>query len=429
MKGAFKRIVTAILTREARYLLRRMQPTVVAVTGSVGKTSMKDAIYAAVRHHRAARKSEQSFNSELGVPLAVLGLPNAWNNPFGWIKNCIDGALLALFSREYPEVLILEAGVDRPGDMERLTAWLTPSIVVLTRLPDVPVHVEYFSSPEAVSAEKLTLVSALASEGTLVYNHDDAVITKYLPEVRQRTMGYGRYLPTDVTARDDQVVYRDNRPIGVQCSVEHEGESATVRTSGTIGLQTVYTLTGAVAVSRVLGVPLAEAAAGATELPLPPGRMRLLSGIKGTTIIDDSYNSSPIAAELALQTLRELKHAKRKIVVLGDMLELGRFSSSEHERIGTLVPETADALFTVGVRSRKTAEAALEHGLHESKIFQYDDAVRAGRELQGYVEPGDVILIKGSQGIRAERIVEEIMEDPTRAPELLARQSAAWKRR
>lgn len=429
MKGVFKRLVTTVLTREAQQLLRRKRPTIVAVTGSVGKTSMKDAIYAAVRSHRTARKSEQSFNSELGVPLAVLGLPNAWNNPLLWVKNCIDGALLALFAREYPEVLILETGVDRPGDMAALTAWLRPDVVVLTRLPDIPVHVEYFSSPDAVAAEKMTLVAALQSEGTFVYNNDDAIIKKYLPDVRQRTVGFGRFLPTDVTARDDRVVYRDNRPVGVQCSVEHEGESATVRTSGTIGLQTVYTLTGAVAVARVLGVPLAEAAAGATELPLPPGRMRLLAGIKGTTLIDDTYNSSPIAAELALQTLRELKHAKRKIAVLGDMLELGRFSSSEHERIGTLVPGCADALFTVGIRSRKTAEAALEHGLHESKIFQYDDAVRAGRELQGFLEPGDVVLIKGSQGIRAERIVEEVLEDPQRASEFLARQSAAWKRR
>ena len=141
MKDLFKNIVVSILTLEAQILLRRTKPTIIAVTGSVGKTSTKDAIFSVLKNYRKTRKSEKSFNSEIGVPLSVLGLPNAWNNPVLWMWNIIEGFFIACFSRDYPEVLVLETGVDRQGDMKRLTAWLKPDIAVITRLPDVPVHV------------------------------------------------------------------------------------------------------------------------------------------------------------------------------------------------------------------------------------------------------------------------------------------------
>ena len=165
------------------------------------------------------------------------------------------------------------------------------------------------------------------------------------------------------------------------------------------------------------------------ELRTPNGRMRLIEGIKSTTIIDDTYNSSPVAAEQALQTLNEVRYANRKIAVLGDMLELGRFSSEEHEKIGHLVAKTASMLITVGVRARKFAEGALDMGMDESVILQYEDAAQAGRELQGLLQAGDVVLVKGSQGIRLERLVEEIMAHPDQSAELLVRQDEEWIKR
>ena len=196
MKNAFKHLVVTIITLEAKYLLRRKRPKIIAVTGSVGKTTMKDAIYAVVKNHYSARKSEKSFNSEIGIPLTILGLPNAWSSPLGWFKNIFDGAWIALFSGQYPQLLVIEAGVDRPGDMKRLTEWMRPDIVVITRLPDVPVHVEFFSSPEEVVKEKLLLAGALQSDGVLIYNHDDTRLQEYVKDVRQQAVGYSRILPS-----------------------------------------------------------------------------------------------------------------------------------------------------------------------------------------------------------------------------------------
>jgi UDP-N-acetylmuramyl pentapeptide synthase len=429
MKNFFKKIVVKTLTAEAKILLSRHKPTIIAVTGSVGKTSTKDAIYTILKKKHSTRKSQKSFNSELGVPLTVLGLPNAWNNPFLWIKNIIDGFYIALFSRDYPEYLIVEAGVDRPGDMLELTSWLKPNIAVLTRLPNVPVHVEYFDSPEAVVQEKMHLVNALTSDGVVVFNHDDEIIQKEIAGVRHQAIGFGRFLNTQYKATADTYIYRDDVPAGINFAIEHIGEQAVVRVFGAVGLPLVYTYTAAVAVACQCGFTLEEAAFALTEHEPAPGRMRIIPGIKGTVILDDTYNSSPTAVEQALTTLKELKHAKRKIAVLGDMLELGRFSADEHERVGAMVASSADVLFTLGIRSRKIAEGALENGLDEELIFQYEDVGKAGKELQAYLQPGDVVLVKASQGVRAERVVEEVMQEPERASELLVRQDTAWQSR
>ncbi len=427
MKDFFRKIIVLILTAEAKLLLKRHKPMIIAVTGSVGKTSMKDAIYSVIKKHVSARKSEKSFNSEIGVPLTVLGLPNAWHNPFLWLKNIVDGLYIALFSRSYPAYLILETGVDRPGDMDRLTAWVKPDIVVLTRFPDVPVHVEFFSDPEAVVAEKMKLVTALNPEGVVIYHHDDEMITQALRDVRQQAIGFSRFLPSQFVASGDEVFYTDDQPAGISFVVTHFTETQKIRVSGVVGLQLLYTYMGAIAVGMQCGISLQDAAYALSEHQPAPGRMRVLPGLKGSVLIDDTYNSSPAAAEQALRTLKELKHAKRRVAVLGDMLELGRFSAREHERIGEIVATCADALFTIGIRSQKTAEAALAHGLPETAIFQYEEAGRAGRELQAYLEPGDVVLVKGSQGMRTERVVEEVMQEPDRAPELLVRQDEEWK--
>lgn len=427
MKNFFKAGVVAILTYQAKLVLRKHKPFIIAVTGSVGKTSTKDAIFAVIKNHRSTRKSEKSFNSEIGVPLSILGLPNGWDNPLLWIKNFIEGALVLLLHRTYPEVLVLECGVDRPGDMAALAGWLKPDIVVMTRLPDVPVHVEFFGTPEAVIAEKLELLKALKPDGVFIYNHDDSRLQEVVTEVRQSSVGFSRYVPAHFTASHDEVIYHNDQPVGSSFTITHLHESVVIKIMGTVGLQNAYIATATAAVADQLNIPLGAVAEAFLEYNGPPGRMRMLPGIKGSLIIDDSYNSSPIAAEAALQSLGELRGAKRKIAVLGDMLELGQYSSRAHERIGEIAASSVDVLFTVGVRSRKTAEAALEHGLHEKNIFQHDDAAKAGRELQAYLKPGDIVLIKGSQGVRAERIVEEVMAEPQLAPTLLVRQDTAWR--
>ncbi len=428
MKELFKQVIVAIITLEARILLARKRPKVIGITGSVGKTSTKDAIYTVLKNRVRVRKSEKSFNSEIGVPLTILGLPNGWNNPVRWIKNMVEGALVALFARDYPEWLILEIGVDRPGDIARLTSWIKPDIVVVTRLPDVPVHVEFFSDPAEVVAEKRKLVEALKENGTLIFNNDDEAVVRIKDEIRQQSIGYSRYSLSPFTASADKIIYEGGRPVGFEFTLTHGNEAAVVRVAGSLGVQHAYNYAAAVAVGSLFGLSIAECAQALGGHVPPAGRMRLIPGIKGSMIIDDTYNASPVAMERAIQTLKEVRTVGHKIAVLGDMMELGQFSMIEHEKAGALVANVADILVTVGIRARGIAEGALEHGMQESKIFQYEDARTAGKELEAILGEDDIVLVKGSQSIRAERAVEEIMAEPEKASELLVRQDPMWLR-
>lgn len=427
MKEQLKQIVIYVLTLEARILLWRTKPKIVAITGSVGKTSSKDAIYTVLKQHLHARKSEKSFNSDIGVALTVLGLSNGWNNPYLWLKNIFDGAMHALFSAQYPEVLVLEMGVDRPGDMKRLTRWIKPDVTVVTLMPEVPVHVEYFASPAEVVEEKMQLVYALKKDGVLVYNNDDQRILPYLPDVLQRSVGFSRYSLSDFAASGDRVLYEEGVPVGMEFIVTHAQREYPVCVRGSLGVQHTYTYTAALAVATLFDIAVEDAVSALAQHQLPPGRMRILEGYNDTVLIDDTYNSSPVACEHAILSLAELKTSGRKIAVLGDMLELGQFSVHEHERIGALLAGRVDVLVTLGMRARKIAEGALEHGLSEKCVFQYDDINRAKVELKHMLQKGDVILLKASQGIHAENVVAFLLREPEKAESLLVRQDAFWK--
>jgi UDP-N-acetylmuramyl pentapeptide synthase len=428
MKQYFKSFVISVLTFEAKLLLRRTKPTIIAITGSVGKTSTKDAIYTAIKDSVHARKSQKSYNSEIGVPLSVLGLENGWNDPLLWLKNLVDGGVRAVFTKSYPDVLVLEMGVDRPGDMQKLMSWITPDVVVLTRLPDVPVHVEYFANPEAVIAEKMHLVNGLKPDGILIFNNDDERVVKEAEQVLQKTVGYSRYSQSDFTVSGDEVRFHDHRPTGFSCTMTHHEKEYTLEVNGSLGVQHAYSYAAALAVAEELGVSLERAVQALNDSVPPPGRMRILRGIENTLILDDTYNSSPVAARRALQSLEELhSYGQRKVAVLGDMLELGKYSTEEHEKIGAFAAEVIDMLVTVGVRSRKTAEGALEHGLSEKCIFQYDTIEDAMVEVPQLLQEGDAILIKGSQGVRAEKLVYTLMEEKEKAAEYLVRQDTMWE--
>src|SRR3990167_10942399 len=184
MRTIFKNAVVYIITLEARAVLNKYKPKIVAVTGSVGKTSTKDAIYAVLAKSYRVRKSEKSFNSEIGLPLTILGAPNAWSNPLRWLANIVDGLFLIWFDAPYPEWLVLEVGADRPGDIRSLAGWLPVDIAVITRLPEVPVHVEFFDSPEAVVEEKAAIIDCIVPGGVLALFADDP-----------RTLGLQHRLP------------------------------------------------------------------------------------------------------------------------------------------------------------------------------------------------------------------------------------------
>lgn len=436
MRAVFKKLVVTIITWEARAVLRKYKPKVVAITGSVGKTSTKDAIFAALAPTRHVRKSQKSFNSEIGVPLTILGAPNAWNNPLRWLLNIIDGLFLIVSDARYPEWLVLEVGADRPGDISSLAEWLKVNVAVITRLPDVPVHVEFFDSPEAVVEEKASLIKALIPGGTLVLFGDDGKtreLERRVPEqpgIKLLTFGFGE--ECDVRGEEVAAVREepDLWPVGMAARVVAGDAHARLEIRGVLGAHAFLSALGAIAVAQALGQELTQTIDALRTYVPPPGRMRLLRGIKDTLVIDDTYNSSPAATEAALEALALARRpGGRAIAVLGDMLELGRRSVEEHRKIGQKCVAVCDVLMTVGFRSRDTTEGALDSGLTDGQILQFEDSQKAGEELQNLLQAGDVVLIKGSQSMRMEKVVKEVMAEPERAHELLVRQDTEWSLR
>ena len=191
MKEIFKKIITLFLQWEARLVLKKYKPKIIAVTGSVGKTSTKDAIFTVMSGGFFVRRSEKSFNSEIGVPLTILGCKNAWSNPFLWVRNLFEGFMLVVLKNHYPKWLVLEVGADRPGDIKNISKWLKPDVVVVTAFPDVPVHVEYFDSPDEIAEEKEYLVDALKPEGVLILNYDDEKVRALKDKYEYTTLTFG----------------------------------------------------------------------------------------------------------------------------------------------------------------------------------------------------------------------------------------------
>ncbi|MBC7836491.1 UDP-N-acetylmuramoyl-tripeptide--D-alanyl-D-alanine ligase [Acetobacteraceae bacterium] len=432
MKSFLKKIIVTLLTLEARAVVRKYNPRIVAVTGSVGKTSAKDAIYCVLAHSAYVRKSQKSFNSEVGLPLTILGRPNAWSNPLLWIENLFDGLSLLILPARYPEWLVLEVGADRPGDIRSVSKWLPVDVAVITRLPEIPVHVEFFNTVEDIVEEKASLISALKNEGSLVLYEDDERVRSLTSRASTANIvTFGTSADADVSVSDLKILYEEGKhkhALGMHARLRIGTQVAPIEVLGTLGTHSLLPLLAGAAVGKALGKDLPEILEALKAYTPPQGRMRIIEGIKETTLIDDTYNSSPAAVAAALEALK-LTGGRRKIAVMGDMLELGRHSAPEHKKAGVHAAKVADILITIGFRARDMAQGALDEGMKDTNVFQFEDARRAGAELQNMLKEGDVVLIKGSQSIRMERTVEELMAHPEQAKDLLVRQDEEWRKR
>ncbi len=432
MKKILKKIIVFVLTTLAILVLKKYGPKIIAVTGSVGKTSTKDAIFTVLSTFYSVRKSEKSYNSETGVPLSILGAPSGWNNISVWMNDIIVGLDLLLFKHEYPTWLVLEVGADRPGDIEHIARWLKPDITVVTRFPDLPAHIEFFSSTEEIIKEKSFLAHATKEAGFIILNRDDEKVYALHDSVPRAHFSYGFSDSATLVASNDALWYESENEenhgalLGLIYTLSFDGKTMPVRLPGVVGRAYVYITLAALSVAYALKLNMVEAVESLASYNTPPGRLHLLPGIRGSILIDDTYNSSPAACEAGLQTLASIKTDKRKFAVLGDMLELGRFTDEAHLEIGKLAKRSADVLITVGLRAKHIRDGALVARMPKKNIQEFVDAKSAGEFLKNEVQEGDFVFVKGSQGVRMERTVEAIMAHPEDKEKLLVRQEPEW---
>ena len=426
-----KKILQYIFRAQAKILLRRFNPKIIAVTGSVGKTSTKDAIYDVLSTKFNVRKSPKSYNSmEWGVALSILGLTSEWNSPLGWLVNVWKGCV-AMFASTYPEILVLEMGVEHPGDMAIMTSLAKPHIAVVTAIGEVPVHVEFFAGPKELAREKAGMVRAISADGYVILNSDDDVVSDMRAEAHGKIITFGVGRGADVHVSSYKLLTTGNgehaTPRGMACKIEYRGTSVPVRLEGAFGRQQLYVIGAAVGVAAAMNMNMVDVARTLEEKYTPsPGRLRLLEGIKESWILDDTYNASPMAMHAALDTLKDMP-ANRRIAALADMLEIGKFTIQAHESMGALAAPIVNILLTVGPRAKFIAKEARARGMKKTDVLEFATGREAGVYLQSILESGDVVLVKGSQSMRMEQLVEEIMAHPEEASTLLVRQNEYWR--
>lgn len=434
MKTYFRKIIYTILRFQAQLVLAKYKPKIVAITGSVGKTSIKDAVFTVLSRFTYVRKNAKSYNSQIGLPLTILGLPNAWNNPFLWFWNILSGFWLIIYPHKYPKTLVLEVGIGKPGDMRETALWLHTDIVIETAIGDTPVHIEFFNSREDLITEKASLIKTLNKDGILILNRDDESVYAMHEGVNNKIITFGFDKEADLFAENENIFYgKDKNPEGLSFHVNVEGKSVPVILRGVFGRNHIYAVLAALSVAHASGFNIIEAVSVLEKYSFPPGRLCLLDGINDSLILDDTYNSSPSALKFALQTLKDIKNKGRNIAVLGDMLELGRHTEEAHREVGVMVAKIADVLVVVGPRAKFIKEEAEKYGMINAdflagatNIFEFNNSREAGDFLHLFVKKGDLILVKGSQGMRMERAVERILKDPKQNSHLLVRQEKEW---
>lgn len=365
-------------TREALLVLaswyrRRFNPLVVGLTGSVGKTTTKEMIAAVLSTKYKTLKNEGNLNNEIGLPMTVFGLDASY------------------------EAAVFEMGMNHFGEIERLSQMAAPNVGVITNIGVS--HIENLGSRENILAAKSEIMAGMESGAPLIVNGDDAYLQK-IDAKDHRLITFG----IENEACDFRAEILSKAGDTASFYIIHDDLRQKIGLP-TMGKHNIYNALAAYAVGRTMGVG-AEEASKALSLYSPQGMRQRIRHIKEYTFIEDCYNSSPDSVKAALDVLTQ-HSSKRRIAVLGDMLELGTYADRAHEDIGEEVAKKAlDALFVYGNNSKLTARKAKELGLEE--VFEYDSKNDLADDLLAYLKAGDTVLFKASRGMRLEDVIEII---------------------
>lgn len=411
----FKALILALLEFQTKRFLAKHKPKVIAITGSVGKTSTKAFTAAVLSQRFRVLAQDGNHNTHASVPLAVFDIPfpEDVRSPLVWLE------VLWLMERKIRqrldhEALVLELGTDHPGEIAHFS-YLKPDIAVVTAV--APEHMEFFKTIDAVAQEELSV--AKYSQLVLVNRDEiDPVFARYETNPNIDTYGTSGVAEYRYTIEDFDPVKGFR---GKFISPEYGEQAAQLNI---IAEQTIKAAVAAATVGIKLGLTAPEVVSGLQAIRPVPGRMQLLRGLKDSLLLDDTYNSSPRAAIAALQTLYTF-HSKQKIAILGSMNELGTFSKEAHEQVGQACdPAQLAWVITIGKEAEQfLAPAAAGRGC---QVRSFASPYDAGAFAHSVLETGAVLLAKGSQnGIFAEEALKVLLHS-TEEEDRLVRQESSW---
>jgi len=378
-KAAIIRVKNTLksLQKLAHSVIQERQIKVIGITGSNGKTTTKEFTSHLLSSSYHVLKSEGNYNNHLGLPLTLLKM------------------------NESHEVAVLEMGMSSPGEIKVLTQIAPPDIAVITNVN--PVHLEFFSSLEEIAMAKKEILDGMKKGGTAVLNRDDPLVRKMGEGLPGEKIFFGFSPGCDIRAQN--IEHKGFE--GLSFMLDYGGKRKKVNFPF-LYESYLYNLLASLGVAFALSLPFEKLAPLIDTLKPFSMRGTVITLDNGIKLIDDSYNSNPAALESALKGLSELP-SKRKIAVLGDMLELGEKEAQFHLEAGTKVAKYKwDILVGIGRLSRNTIEGAVSAGMRKQQTYLFQDSGEAARKIVTLINKGDLILVKGSRGIKTDKIVDEI---------------------
>ncbi len=413
-----KHIIRTLLEQKVKKYFKKHKPLLVVVTGSVGKTSTKTALATVLSEKYRVRAHDGNHNMDISVPLALMGVEYPDNiRSFTQWRQVLKAMDLRIREPKDVDVIVQELGTDRPGDIAHYRAYLHPDIAIVTAVSDE--HMEFFKTIDAVAKEELSVASF---SRLVVINRDD---------VDEKFAKYAETTHIDTYGLSEKAEYR----LHVEPASSLDGRigklSAPEWGDIPVSLQLVgdHSMKAAVAAACVgtkLGLSPSEIAVGVSKIRPTQGRMQVLKGFNESSIIDDTYNASPLAVEAALNTLYKTE-APQRIALLGSMNELGAVSAEAHKKVGDMCdPAKLDWVVTIGEDAEKyLAPAAAKKGC---QVRSFASPYVAGGFVHSVLKEGAVVLAKGSQnGVFAEEAVKVLLHS-TDDERYLVRQTEAWLR-
>ncbi len=412
----FKNFIQKKIEKYAQKYIKKHQPKLVLVTGSVGKTSTKLAIATVLSEKYRVRVHSGNHNTHMSVPLGILGIayPDNIRSLGAWLKVRKAAKQRIKSKTNDCDIIVQELGTDMPGDIPHFGTYLHGDVAVVTAVS--PEHMEFFKTIDAVAQEELA-VSNFSSITAINRDDIDGEFAKYITNPEFDTYGLGG-------VAEYRFLIEDQRLANIKGSLVTPALSDIKAELHVASESGVKAAVAAGFVAERLGLEPDAIAAGLSKITSPPGRMNILQGLEQSIIIDDSYNSSPLAVESALKMLYQ-QEAPQRIAVLGSMNELGEVSASEHEKVGKMCSsELLHYVVTIGAEAEKyLAPAAKANGC---QVKSFHDPISAGAFVHSVLEPHSIILFKGSQnGVFAEEAIKPILHNSSDEQKLV-RQEPHW---
>jgi UDP-N-acetylmuramoyl-tripeptide--D-alanyl-D-alanine ligase len=409
MKTFFRKCLEWLLFFRAQKIIANVEH-IIGITGSVGKTSTRMAIAKVLSSKYKVQTSRHNFNTRMGILLSLFNIEEIGDSPKYWLRVL----LRAYFAKiPAPEILVLEYGVDTPKNMDELLSTVVPDIAVIT--PITPAHMDsgQFSSIEQIREEKLKL--ARAAKKGIIANGFDKETARYIKTFNKSFISlFGEDQNSHIILNR---VHSHKNMISFHLNQEHF--SAPV-----FGTFQAQIFVPAILLAKRNGISKKQIQNAINTYLPPPGRGRIFPGVHESSIWDFSYNSSPSATRAVLESLLDIKHFSRKIILLGNMNELGKRSEKEHEIIGNISQKVSDLIFFVG----KNSKAFLRGTGIKKNVTIFPDAQKAGNFLSTFLQPGDFLLVKGSQnGVFLEEALQYLLKRQD-DKQYLCRQSKHWQR-